>query len=203
MTAWITRLIVQGGAGGVFLLMLLENVVPPIPSELIMPLAGFVSAQGRMSGPGAILAGTAGSVLGAWLWYELGRRLGRERLGRWVEAHGRWLAITPQEYRRADGWFRRWGLWALLIGRCLPGVRGVICIPAGVTGMSRPAFALFCTAGSLLWCVLLVEAGRFLGTRYRQVEVWLSPIAGVFLLLCLTAYAVRVLRFSKRRTDME
>lgn len=197
MTAWITRVVVQGGPWSVFFLMLLENVVPPIPSELIMPLAGFASARGAMSWIAVVLAGTAGSVAGAWVWFELGRRLGRERLERWVEAHGRWLAVTPDEYRRADGWFARWGPWVLLLGRCLPGVRGVICIPAGVTGMSRATFALACSAGSLLWCIILVEAGRALGSHYAQVEAWLAPVSTSFLGLCLPLYVIRVIRHPK------
>lgn len=194
MTAWIIRFVAQGGSWGVFLLMLLENVVPPIPSELIMPLAGFASARGSMSWLGAVLAGTAGSVAGAWVWYEFGRRLGHDRLERWVAKHGRWLAVTPEEFSHVDGWFQRHGPWILLIGRCVPGVRGVICVPAGVVGMGRATFALACTAGSFLWCVFLVEAGRLLGARYGQVDAWLGPVASVFFALCLVTYITRVLR---------
>ena len=181
-----------------FLLMLLENIFPPIPSELIMPLAGFASAGGAMSWWGAVIAGTLGSVAGAWDWYEFGRWLGRDRLARWVALHGRWVAVTPAEFARVNAWFGRWGAWVLALGRCVPGVRGVICIPAGVAAMSRPLFALACTAGSFAWCVLLVEAGRMLGARYAQVGSRLGPVSVIMLGIGLLIYASRVARRSGR-----
>ena len=195
MFALVARLIEHGGAGGVFLLMLAENVFPPLPSELIMPLAGFVSTGAGLTWWGAVLAGTAGSVLGSLLWYGLGRWLGLARLERWTARHGRWLTLTPQEVRRADGWFRRWGPWAVGVGRCLPGVRGVVCIPAGIAAMPLGAFLLPCTLGSLAWCVLLVEAGRLLRAHYARVQGWLDPVGAGFLLLCAAAYLYRVAVF--------
>lgn len=191
----VAHLVERGGAPGVFLLMLVENVVPPIPSELIMPLAGFVSTRSGLSWWAAVLAGTAGSVLGSLVWYGLGRWLGLERLARWSARHGRWLALTPAEVRRADGWFRRWGPWAVMIGRCLPGVRGVICIPAGLADMPLGAFLASCTAGSLAWCALLVAAGRLLRAHYDRVQVWLGPASAGFLILCGAAYLYKVTTF--------
>jgi membrane protein DedA with SNARE-associated domain len=198
MLAFVGRLIGQGGASGVFLLMLIENLVPVIPSELIMPMAGFEAAAGRLGFAAAVAAGTLGSVLGALAWYALGRRLGLERLERLAVRHGRWLAMSPRELRRADGWFRRWGPLAVAVGRALPGVRGVICIPAGVARMRLAPFLLACTAGSFAWCVLLAQAGRLLRSRYAEVQAWLGPATDVFLLLCLGAYLVRVATYRAR-----
>ena len=199
MFAFIARVIGQSGATGVFLLMLVENLAPVIPSELIMPMAGFETGVGRLSFVGVVVCGTTGSVIGASAWYALGRWLGLERLQQLARRHGRWLTVTPSELRRADAWFRRWGALAVAVGRMLPGVRGVICIPAGVAGMRLLPFLVACTAGSFAWCMLLVEAGRLLRSRYVQVEGWLNPVADGVLLLCLAAYALRLVTFSGDR----
>ena len=204
----VARFIAQGGALGVCMLMLVENVFPPLPSELIMPLAGFDVAKGGLTWWGAVLAGTAGSVAGALAWYGLGRWLGLARLERWSTRHGRWLTLTPGEVRRADAWFRRRGSWAVGVGRCLPGVRGVICIPAGIAGMPLGSFLVACTLGSLAWCVLLVEAGRLLRAHYDRVQAWLDPVGSGFLLFCVAAYLYRVATFrpdpvERERTDAD
>lgn len=200
MFALIARVIGQSGAVGVFLLMLVENVLPVIPSELIMPMAGFETGAGRLSFAGVVLAGTVGSVLGASAWYALGRRLGLERLVSLACRHGRWLTVTPSQLRRADAWFRRWGVLAVAVGRTSPGVRGVICIPAGVAGMKVLPFLAACTVGSFAWCVILVEAGRLLRSRYVEVEGWRNPVADGVLLLCLAAYVYRVVTFRGARS---
>ena len=198
MFEFITALIARSGAMGVFLLMLVENIFPPLPSELILPFAGYVTAHGRMTLIEAVLAGTAGSVLGAWVWYELGRRLGEERLIAWAGQHGRWLTVTPNELRRALQWTRRHGGLALLVGRMLPGVRGVICVPAGFAGLSRFAFLLWCTLGSFGWSLLLCAAGRLLAERYTLIERWTSPALTVTFILAAAIYAYRVVTFRRR-----
>ncbi|MBE7217568.1 MAG: DedA family protein [Caulobacteraceae bacterium] len=194
-----TRWIAQGGWAAVFLLMLVENVVPVIPSELILPAAGFVTTQGRLGAAPAALAATAGSVLGALVWFELGRRLGPERLERWTARSGRWLGATPAEVRHGMYWFRRWGAWAVGVGRCLPGVRGIICLPAGVARMGAAPFLASCTAGSLAWCALLIEAGRLLQAHASRVHAWLNPATAAFALVCVAAYVWRVATFKPRR----
>ncbi len=195
MFEFVAHLVEHGGAPGVFLLMIVENVFPLLPSELIMPLAGFVSTARGMTWWAAVLAGTAGSVLGSLVWYGLGRWLGLERLLRWSARHGRWLTLTPAELRRAHGWFQRWGWWAVAVGRCLPGVRGVICIPAGLAAMPFGAFLVSGTLGALAWCALLVEAGRLLRSEYDRVQAWLDPVGVGFLIVCLSTYLFRVATF--------
>ena len=197
MLALITGLIARTGALGVFLLMLVENVFPPLPSELILPFAGYVTAGGRMSFAAAVAAGTAGSVLGALFWFELGRRLGEERLLAWADRHGRWLTVSPAEIRRVLTWIRRHGGLALLVGRMLPGVRGVICIPAGFAGLSRTAFLLWCTLGSFGWSLLLCAAGRLLAERYDRVDRWTSPVLAVAFVIVLAVYTWRVVTFRR------
>jgi membrane protein YqaA with SNARE-associated domain len=131
MFDWITGLVERTGYVGIALLMLAENVFPPIPSELIMPLAGFAAAQGELGMAGVVAAGTAGALAGALLWYGLGRWVGLERLKRWAAEHGRWLTVSPDDLDRAAAWFGRHGGAAVLVGRLVPAVRTLISVPAG------------------------------------------------------------------------
>lgn len=179
MFDWIVAFMQSTGAFGVAALMFLENVFPPIPSELVMPLAGFTAARGETSFVLAVLGGTAGSVAGAWLWYWLGVRLGEDRLKRLAARHGRWLTLTPEEVERADAWFRRHGRAAVFLGRMVPGVRTLISVPAGVAGMRLAPFLLYSTAGSLVWVTALAGAGFLLEGQYERVADWLNPVSNV------------------------
>src|SRR5688572_7645793 len=123
MATWIMDVLVALSYPGLALLMFVENVFPPIPSELSMPLAGFLAAQGKMRSAGIVLAGTVGSVLGALPLYWVGRKLGKSRLERLAERHGRWLTVSPEDIDRADDWFSRHGRKAMFLGRLVPGVR--------------------------------------------------------------------------------
>ena len=169
MFDWITDLVETTGYFGILLLMLVENVFPPIPSELIMPLAGFTAAQGRLSIVLVVLAGTAGSLLGALFWYGLGRWLGEERLRRLAARHGRWLTLSPGEIDRAEDWFRRHGATAVLLGRLVPAVRSLISVPAGVARMPLPGFLAWTALGTGLWTALLAGAGYLLQGQYALV----------------------------------
>jgi membrane protein DedA with SNARE-associated domain len=196
MFTLIASIIQKGGVLGVFFLMLVENLLPFIPSELIMPLAGFEAARGAMGLWWALAGGAAGSVLGGWAWYEIGRKLGLARVMRWADAGGRWVAVSSAELKRGDLWFRRWGAAAVFIGRTLPGVRGVICLPAGVAKMPRGAFLFWSTMGAGLWTVVLVFAGYQLKTHYSDVVGWVDPVTDGFVVLCLIVYGVRVVRYA-------
>lgn len=195
----ITRLIAGGGVWGVFLLMLVENLVPVIPSEIIMPMAGFEAALGHLSFVAVVLVGTLGSTVGAVAWYGFGRWLGLERMIRWSERHGRWLTLTPGELRRAHGWFERYGALAVCVGRTLPGVRGVICIPAGVSGMPFVPFLIWSSVGSLIWCALLTGAGALLQSRFTLLDRWLNPLTTAFVVFGVGIYVLRVATFKGAR----
>jgi membrane protein DedA with SNARE-associated domain len=119
------------GYAGVAFLMFLENVFPPIPSELIMPLAGFSAARGEMTLWGVIVAGSVGSVLGQYPLYYLGRAVGPERLHRWADRHGKWLTVSGKDIEKAREWLNRRGPIAVLLCRLVPGVRSLISIPRG------------------------------------------------------------------------
>ena len=198
MADWVTSFVESFGVWGVLLLMFLENVVPPIPSELIMPLAGFQSAQGRMSFWGVVLAGTAGSVLGAVPLYCLGRAVGTGRLRRWVVRHGHWLALSPEDFDSANAWFDRHSGGVVFLCRLVPGVRSLISVPAGLHCMPLPKFLLYTAAGTAIWSGVLAYAGRLLGKNYARVETWLGPVTYVVIVALVIAYVVRVIRLRRR-----
>jgi membrane protein DedA with SNARE-associated domain len=195
MLDWIIRTMESLGYAGVALLMLLENVFPPIPSEVIMPLAGFIVARGEWSLWGAIAAGTLGSLAGQLPWYLIGRRVGEERLKKWADRHGRWLTVCGQDIEKAHDWFDRHGKRAVLIGRLIPGVRTFISLPAGFDRMGWLPFLGATLAGTVIWTTALVVAGRLLGARYEQVSKVLEPVSWVVLGGVLALYLWRVVRW--------
>jgi membrane protein DedA with SNARE-associated domain len=198
MFNWITGLVELTGYLGIALLMLTENVFPPIPSELIMPLAGFTAARGELSFVGIVLAGTTGSIVGALFWYGIGRWLGTERLRRWAGRHGRWLTLAPEEVDQATDWFRRYCGLAVLIGRLVPAVRTLISVPAGIAGMPLARFLAYSALGTAAWTALLAGAGYLLEDQYRQVQGWLNPVSNVIFAGIAAWYVYRVVTFRPR-----
>src|SRR3546814_7335227 len=150
MFAFITNRIGQAGYFGILLLMLVENLFPPMPSELIMPFAGYEAANGVFTLPLVILAGSAGSLVGVWFWYELARWLGADRLRVFAARHGRLLTMSPRDLDRADRWFDKHDRIIVLVGRLIPGIRTLISVPAGVFGMGRSSFLLYSAVGTLI-----------------------------------------------------
>jgi membrane protein DedA with SNARE-associated domain len=175
------------GYGAIFAAMFLENLFPPIPSELIMPLGGFYVQQGKLSLVPVVLAGLLGTVLGALPWYGIGRLVNEERLEHWLARHGRWIGISPQELNRSRLWFARYGTALVFWGRLVPGIRTLISVPAGIELMPLAPFLLWTTAGSLIWTLLLTLAGLWLGESYSKVELWIAPATGVVKVLLLLA----------------
>jgi membrane protein DedA with SNARE-associated domain len=195
MFEWITRLVSDGGYLGVAGLMLLENLFPPIPSELIMPLAGFVAARGELQIALVVLAGTLGSIAGTLPWYYAGRWLGRDRLRRLAARHGRWLTVSPEEFDRASAWFDRHGGLAVLIGRLVPGVRTLISVPAGIAGMGLGRFLLLSAIGSLAWTAALTLAGYALEDHYAVVADYVDPASKAVLGAVVLLYLYRLVTF--------
>ncbi len=194
MFDWVVMLLGNGGYLGIFLLMLAENLFPPIPSELVMPLAGFLAAQGAMSLPLAIAVGTAGSVTGALFWYWVGLRFGEARLRRMAERYGRWLTVSPKDVETASAWFDRNGGRMVFLGRMVPAVRTLISIPAGIARMPLPSFLALTAAGSTLWTGALAVAGYLLESQYARVEGWVNPVSTVVVALLVLWYGVRLVR---------
>ncbi|HBS78220.1 MULTISPECIES: DedA family protein [Stutzerimonas stutzeri subgroup] len=190
----IVEIVSAFGYIGVFLLMLLENIFPPIPSELIMPLAGFVAARGDLNFIAVILVGTAGSVVGALPWYYAGAKLGQARMKRFAERWGHWLTLSPEDVDKASEWFDRHGKGAVFFGRLIPAVRTLISVPAGIAGMSMTKFLIYSTLGSLIWTALLALAGYLLESQYEKVSEYMNPISTGVVVLMVLYYLYRLIR---------
>lgn len=190
----------QGGYLGVFLLMLAENVFPPIPSELIMPLAGFVSARGDLNIVLVILAGTAGSVVGALPWYYAGALFGRDRLKRMANRYGRWLTVSSIDIDVASLWFARHGAAAVFFGRLIPAIRTLISVPAGIVNMPLLPFLAYSTIGSLIWTALLAVTGYLLQSQYELVEQYVDPVSKGVLIAVIAIYVYRFIRFKPQQS---
>jgi membrane protein DedA with SNARE-associated domain len=201
MSDWIVGFIETHGYLGVALLMMAENVFPPIPSELIMPFAGFAAARGDLHAVGVVLAGSVGSLLGTLPWYWAGRRVGRGRLRQWTQRHGRWLAVSSDELSRAEEHFSRHGGLAVMGGRLVPALRSVISAPAGVMQMPLPRFLLWSGLGTALWTAGLTGLGFVLDAHHEKVGHWIEPVSYGVVTAALVAYVWRVATFGKRRAQ--
>jgi membrane protein DedA with SNARE-associated domain len=199
MSDWIQRLIADGGYFGLFLLMLAETVFPPIPSEVIMSMAGLQAAKGVLSLPGAILSGSAGAMLGNLLWYLLARWLGMDRFRPLIERHGRWLTLDWAEVERAERWFSRHGYLVVFVGRMTPTLRSLISVPAGLLRMPILPFIAWSALGTIGWSAMLAFGGWLLGTRFSEMEVWLDIAATVALALMAGVYLWRLVRWRRPR----
>jgi membrane protein DedA with SNARE-associated domain len=171
MIGWIEQFIRDMGYTGLALLVFLENIFPPIPSEVIIPLGGFLSTQQQsMHFIGVIVAGVIGTVLGSLLLYYLGRWLHAHRLRDWAEKHGHWVLLDPEDIDKAMNWFDHHGKAAVFFARLVPGVRSLISIPAGSCGMNIWQYLLYTLAGTAIWITALAYAGRILGQNYSNVS---------------------------------
>lgn len=197
MTGWIEHMMNSMGYFGIALLMFLENVFPPLPSELIMPYAGFAAARGELSLIGVTLAGAVGSLVGQLPLYYLGKIVGKERLKRWADRHGQWLTLSGEDIEKANGWFDRHGGKAVLLGRVVPGVRSLISIPAGFAHMNLPLFLLYSGIGTTIWAGLLAYLGSLLGRNYETVGRYLGPATYVVLGLLVVVAAMQIVRRRK------
>ena len=169
ITTWVADVVDALGYLGVAFLVALENVFPPIPSEVVLPLAGFVAGRGDASLIGMILAATAGSVVGAWALYGVAAAIGPVRLRAFIVRFGRWFGVREHHLERAEEWFDRRAGAAVLIGRCVPLIRSVVSVPAGFRRMPIGRFTLLTAIGSAMWNTALISAGAVLGERWERV----------------------------------
>ncbi len=187
---WVTNAVTAFGYWGIAFMMFLENLIPPIPSELVMPLAGYAASQGDLNVWSAIAFGSVGSVLGALLWYYIGLSLGLDRLKALLDRYGRWVGLSSADLDNAQRWFLKRGTWTVGICRMIPGIRTYVSIPAGVTRMPLAPFLLYSIAGTVLWTAFLTLAGYFLGNEYERIGTWLAPVAQVVIIVVAAAVMV-------------
>lgn len=189
LVEWVVRVIETLGYPGLTALVALENLFPPIPSEVIMPLAGFLTGQGRFSFPLVLLATTFGSILGALALYGIGMVVGQLGIRKLFERYGRWALLTPEDLTRAEEWFDRYGAIAVFVGRLVPVVRSLVSIPAGYRRMPVGQFLLLTGFGSAIWNGALVTLGWVFGENWYLIEAyvgWLQYVViGVGVLLIL------------------
>ncbi|MEU5671845.1 DedA family protein [Micromonospora sp. NPDC047762] len=201
LTGWVASVIEVMGPVGVALLVALESIVPPIPSEIVLALAGFLAHEGKFNVFVVVLAATVGSLVGALVLYWLGAALGEERLKRWLDHIP---LVDSDDLERADKWFERHGRWAVLIGRVVPVVRSLVSVPAGANRMPMGEFILLTTIGSGVWNGLIVGAGYALGSRWQDVarySDWFNyAIVAVFVVM-VVSWVIRKVRKRRERDD--
>ena len=197
MADWIIGFIDDHGYAGIALLMFLENVFPPVPSELIMPFAAYQAAKGELQVVLVVLAGAAGALAGALPWYAAGRVLGLQRVLHFADRHGRWLTLERRDVELAQRAFQRRGAAILLFGRLVPALRTVVSLPAGIARLPLWQFCLWTAAGSLAWCSLLAGAGYLMESQYERIAKVLNPVSTAIVAGLLGWYLWRVVRFRK------
>lgn len=198
MDDWVIRLIDATGYTGIFLLMLLETVFPPIPSEVIMPVAGTRAANGNLHLGGVIAAGTAGAMVGNLLWFAIAAALGEARFRWWVKRHGRWLTLDWTEIKRVKRAFGRWGSMLVFFGRLVPTIRSVISFPAGLAHMQLLKFLFWSGFGTALFSATLAVAGYLLGSQFEQIDTVIGPLSSAIFVGILLLYVWRQVTWQRR-----
>lgn len=201
MNDWMVRLIDAGGYWGIGLLMVLENVFPPIPSELIMGIGGIRVGQGRMEMLPLLIAGTIGSTVGNYVWYLAGRWLGFARLKPLIERHGRWLTLHWHEVEWLDRQFLRYGAVIVFVFRFMPAFRTIVSLPAGLFAMGTLRFLAWTFLGALIWNIILAGAGYYLGARFTRIDDYLGPAANLALLAIAIGYGWRFATWKREPGD--
>ena len=189
LATWVQDVIEQLGYLGVALLVVLENVFPPIPSEIVLPFAGFVAQRGSDSVVLMILAATVGSVIGALIMYWIAAIIGDERLHAFTRRFGKWVQIREADLTRAEEWFDRHAMSAVLVGRCVPLIRSVVSIPAGFRRMKLIPYIAYTFLGSLVWNIALVGAGAVLGENWERVEPVIATFQWIVIVVILAGIA--------------
>ncbi len=198
MNDWIIRLIEQSGYLGVGFLMFLETVFPPIPSEVIMSVAGLAAAKGNMHIGTVIASGTTGAMIGNLFWYLLARAIGVERFKPIIVRWGRFLTLDWAEIERAETLFGNSGWAIVMFGRMLPTLRSLISIPAGLLHMRLSTFLLWSTIGTAGWTALIALAGWKLGKEFGDVEAYVGPLSTAVIVVIVAAYVWRLMAWKPK-----
>lgn len=202
MESWITEFISEFGYIGVLLLIMLENIFPPIPSEVILTFGGFMTTYSNVTVVGIIVAATIGSVVGAMILYSIGLMIDVGRLEKIVDRWGKYLRLRRRDIQRAAAWFEKYGPWAVFFCRLIPLVRSLISIPAGMAGMNFPLFILLTTLGSLLWNTILILIGVAVADNWQSIVAYMevySTIIYIFIGIGLITLTIRTFYFHRKR----
>ncbi|TRZ71245.1 MAG: DedA family protein [Actinobacteria bacterium] len=192
LATWVQDVIESLGYLGVAILVVIENLFPPIPSEIVLPFAGFVAQRGDASVVVMILAATIGSVVGALILYYISWVIGPDRLRQFVVRFGKWFGIKESDLTRAEEWFDRRSTTAVLVGRCVPLIRSIVSIPAGFRRMKLVPFAVYTFIGSAVWNIVLIGAGAILGDNWDRV----GDYVGIFQYVVIACIGLVIIRFA-------
>ncbi|AFH80438.1 TPA_asm: DedA family protein [Listeria monocytogenes] len=179
METWITSIMADFGYIGIFVLIMVENLFPPIPSEIILTFGGFMTTVTSLNVVMVIIVATLGSVVGAILLYKVASYFGKERLTKIVLKYGRILRLKESDIERAESFFLKYGSWAVFLCRMIPLIRSLISIPAGMTKMKMSRFLILTTAGSLLWNTVLIGLGAVLGESWNEIVVFMDSFSTI------------------------
>lgn len=199
MESWITSVMEQFGYFGIALLILVENVFPPIPSEVILTFGGFMTTKSELSIFGVVVASTIGSVGGAVILYWIGRILNVERLERIIEKWGKYLRLTKEDVRKADAWFDKYGPWTVFFCRFIPLIRSLISIPAGMSGMNQWLFLVLTTLGTLIWNLVLVLVGAKVGNNWHKIVNYMDVYSNIMYAVIAVSAVIFIIWFIKRK----
>lgn len=198
MQTWITDIMEQFGYLGIFLMMAIENIFPPIPSEVILPFGGFMTTYTSLSVAGVIITATTGSVIGAIILYGIGMLIDVARLEKIVDRFGHVLRIKKEDIHRADVWFTKYGYWTVLFCRMIPLIRSLISIPAGMSRMTFWLFLLFTMIGTVAWNVILVLIGVALGESWQEILGFMEIYSTIVYLFIGIACIILVILFIRK-----
>ncbi|MGD7023457.1 DedA family protein [Rossellomorea vietnamensis] len=199
MENWLMEIINNFGYGGIFLLIALENIFPPVPSEVILTFGGFVTTTSDLTITGVVIASTLGSVIGAVVLYGLGLQLDVERMEKIVDKWGHILRLTKKDIHRADAWFDKYGYWSVFFCRFVPLIRSLISIPAGMSNMKFVPFLIFTTAGTFIWNIVLVNLGAKVGASWEQIVHYMDIYSNiVYAVIAVLGIAFLVFFFKRK-----
>ncbi|WP_040978962.1 DedA family protein [Oceanobacillus jeddahense] len=199
MGEWVTAVMEQFGYLGIFLMMTLENLFPPIPSEIILPFGGFMTTYSALTYTGVLTAATLGALIGAMLLYCIGMIVDVSRLEKIVDKYGHILHLKKTDIYRADEWFEKYGYWTVFFCRMVPLLRSLISIPAGMARMNFGIFMLLTAAGSIIWNSILIGIGTVLGENWHRVAAFMDVYSNVVYTFILLAIILFLIWYMKRR----
>ncbi|WP_096271072.1 DedA family protein [Paucisalibacillus globulus] len=199
MYEWVTNIMEQFGYLGIFFMMALENVFPPIPSEIVLPFSGFMTTNSELTVTGVIITATSGSVLGAIILYGIGLLIDVERLEKIVDKWGHIIRIKKEDIHKADSWFDKYGYWTVLFCRMIPLIRSLISIPAGMSNMNFTLFLTFTLIGTLIWNIILIMIGVTLGENWDSILGFMDMYSNITYAVIAVAIVIFVIMFVRKR----
>lgn len=199
MEHWVTQFMEQYGYLGIFIVMVVENLFPPIPSEVVLPFGGYMATRSELETPYVILVSTLGSIVGAVILYAVGTILSMERVLFITDRYGRFLRIKREDIHKSFDWFERYGKWTVFFGRMVPLIRSLISIPAGMSRMNFPLFLVYTAIGSAIWNTLLVVIGAYLGSSWDTITKLVGTYSNIiYVLIAVTVVGTVIWLYSRK-----